>query len=126
MRLWALSDVATVLIGLGSQAEALEDGSYFLQACNAAIRQHDGERVSAEETVKGVHCLGYIGGFLDGLSLAAGVAKSQFPICLPKKGISANQAARIFVKYLRENPKVLNEPGRDSFVISMRNAFPCK
>lgn len=102
------------------------DGSAFLQACGAAVKQSDGAQVSQEEAMGALYCASYVSGFLDATSLATSTTKGQRNICTPERGITNDQAIRILVKYLRENPQTLHQSGRMSLYISLAKAFPCK
>lgn len=102
------------------------DGSAFLQACSAAVKQSDGAQVSQEEAMDALYCASYVSGFLDATSLATATTKGQRNICTPERGVTNDQAIRILVKYLRENPQTLHQSGRMSLYISLAKAFPCK
>jgi hypothetical protein len=73
-----------------------------------------------------LYCIGYVSGFLDGMSVAVTSTGGRQNVCLPQRGITNDQAIRIFVKYLRDNPQTLHETGRMSLYISLAKAFPCK
>ena len=103
-----------------------QDGSFYLRACGAAVKQSDGGSLSAEEATTSIFCIGYVSGFLDAHSLATTQSGTQKAICTPQRGISNDQAIRVFVKYLRENPKVLHESGRMSLFVALAKAFPCE
>jgi hypothetical protein len=113
-----------LLPSVKTEAQAL-DGSFFLQSCGAAVRMSDGQKLGPDETMASIFCTAYVSGFLDSMSITSGVLKAQRPVCLPEKGITNDQGIRIFVKYLRQNPEVLNESGRMSLMVSLKNAFPC-
>ena len=102
------------------------EGSTMLRACGAAVKQVDGVRISEEEAVQSLYCVGYVAGFLDSMSITVSVTGGRQSVCLPQRGITNDQAIRIFVKYLRENPQTLHESGRMSLYISLLSAFPCK
>ena len=102
-----------------------QDGSFYLQACGAAVKQSDGAQLSQEEGAGALYCASYVSGFLDGMSLAAGSTKPQKVVCLPERGITNDQAARLVVKYLRENPQTLHQSGRMSLYIALAKSFPC-
>jgi hypothetical protein len=90
------------------------------------VKQSDGGSLSAEENATSIFCIGYVAGFLDANSLATTQSGTQKVICTPQRGITNDQAIRVFVKYLRENPKVLHESGRMSLFIALAKAFPCE
>ena len=102
-----------------------QDGSFFLQACGATIKQADGGNITADETSASIYCIGYVAGFLDAYSVGTSFSKNEKIICTPKQGITNDQGIRIFVKYLRENPKVLHESGRMSLFVALAKTFPC-
>jgi hypothetical protein len=71
-------------------------------------------------------CFGYFTGTVNSLSfLGAGLSKGDSPICLPRTGISANQALKIFQKWASEHPQWLNEDAGIHVVLSLMDAFPC-
>lgn len=115
-----------VLTGTAQTTRAQgQDGAFWLRACNAALKIDEGASLPPEDQYAAVGCTGYVSGFLDGMSLASASAKSQRAVCLPDRGISNDQATRIFVKYLRDNPEVLHQSGRMSFYIALARSFPC-
>ena len=121
---------STVVAGLaalciGNAHAQGQDGSFYLQSCGAAVKQSDGENLGAKEGAAVLFCIGYVAGFLDAHSLATNQSGANKAICTPERGISNDQAIRIFVKYLRENPKVLHESGRMSLYVALAKAFPC-
>lgn len=103
-----------------------QDGSFYLRACGAAVKQSDGGSLSPEESATSIFCIGYVSGFLDAHSLSTSQDGTRKLICTPERGITNDQAIRIFVKYLRENPKVLHESGRMSLFVSLAKSFPCE
>jgi len=121
--------VLSIAAVMGATPHALaqgRDGSFMLQACGAALKQADGGSLAAEEAAPAIYCVSYVAGFLDGMSLATGTSGAKRNVCLPERGISNDQAIRIFVKFLREHPEGLHESGRSSLYISLARAFPCK
>jgi hypothetical protein len=101
------------------------NGSELLRGCNAAIRQTEGVNVAVEESIRALHCLGYVSGFQDAMGMADWTV-ANVQACVPRKGIEVDQGVRILVKFLRENPERLNESGRILFFTAMVRAFPCK
>ncbi len=117
-----------ILCGIGASPAYAQvaDGSRFLGACGAAMKQADGIQISDTELAESIWCIGYVSGFMDSLSISAKVNPGRQPACLPAQGITNDQAIRIFVKYLRENPGQLHESGRMSFMVSLAKVFPCR
>jgi Rap1a immunity proteins len=102
-----------------------QDGSFYLQVCGAAVKQSDGAKLNSGEELGALYCGSYIGGFLDAMSLASTLSKGNKIVCTPEQGITNDQAARIFVKYLRETPETLHQTGRMSLYVALAKAFPC-
>ncbi len=66
------------------------DGSKLLRACSAARQQQDGRDLSVEDAAEALWCVGYVGGFIDGLAVAqwgGGVPR----VCLPERGVEVDQ-----------------------------------
>lgn len=103
-----------------------QDSSFFLQACDAAVKQSDGRELPQQESLLALYCASYISGFLDATSLTSFSTNGEKNICTPDQGIANDQAVRILVKYLRENPEVLHQSGRTSLYVALAQAFPCK
>jgi Rap1a immunity proteins len=102
-----------------------QDGNLFLRTCSAAIKQAEGERLSAEEGAAAIFCASYVAGYIDAISLFTTALKAQAPICLPERGITNEQGARLLVKHLRENPSDLHKSGRITLFVVLAKAFPC-
>ena len=115
---------AALLTGV-SYAQSQDDGSFYLRVCSAAVKQSDGGQLTQEEGLGAIYCASYVGGFLDGMSLTLRASKGNKVVCIPERGITNDQAARILVKYLRENPETLHETGRVSLFVALAKAFPC-
>ena len=112
-------------IPVGTVAQGSE-GARFLRACGAAVKQQDGVSVSDQEMIESLWCIGYVSGFVDSLSISQSTGGGRQTVCLPQQGISNDQAIRIFVKYLRDNPGTLHETGRVLLYIALAKAFPCR
>jgi hypothetical protein len=121
-------NVIILVITLASAGQARSqggDGSFFLSACSATQREFDNVQLSKEDEAISMYCAAYVSGFLDGMSLTLGSSNAKRVVCLPEKGISNEQAVRVFVKFLRANPETLHQTGRMSFFIALAKAFPC-
>ena len=125
MALLELITVATfVMAGPIGHPVTGPDGSELLRACTATVRQADGATLNAEDAARSVWCVGYVGGFLDGLAVMNWRGGAS-PVCLPQNGIENEQAVRIVVKYLRNHPEQLHESGRIAVVVAIGEAFKC-
>jgi len=116
---------STVPVPSTSQAEEF-DGARFLRACGAAVKKQDGVTITNNELIESLWCIGYVQGFVDSNSVTQSVSGSRKGVCLPQQGVDNDQAIRIFVKYLRDNPQTLHESGRASLFIALTKAFPCR
>ena len=121
-----LAVTCLVLLLLAPDAQAHgADSAQLLRVCSAAVKWYDGVELSAEELIEAPGCIGYVSGFGDALVISASKASSRQVICFPQRGITNNQGVRIFVKYLRENPKDLHKDGGELLFTALARAFPC-
>ena len=102
------------------------EGERLLRACGAVVKEQDGLKVPDHEAIESLWCIGYVGGFLDSMSITQSSGGGRQRVCLPQQGVSNEQAIRILVKYLRENPQTLHATGRMSLYIALAKAFPCR
>ncbi|MNP43722.1 hypothetical protein D3C76_1375580 [compost metagenome] len=120
--------MAVALAGmLGSGAAMAEnvrlDGNGLLRQCQQFIKMMDGEKDFNRLDA------GTCGGFVQGVSSTVfffrGELKKDDKFCEPDTA-TGNQLVRIVVKYLKDNPKMLNE-GRTTLVwLALMDAYPCK
>jgi hypothetical protein len=108
-------------------------GVELLNDCRQAMRVIDGDKTLTDtEWVDGSHCTGYVLGVVDGYAVTEATEKARIHfssslICFPKTGsMPTPQVVRIVVKYLRDNPTHLSEPGASLVLLAMQEAFPCK
>lgn len=72
-----------------------------------------------------LQCISYIDGMMDMQALAKEFVSAAL-FCLPPKGISVDQAVRVFMKWAGDNPEQLHGSARVSVVLALASAFPCK
>jgi len=108
-----------------------QSGEELLRNCEKGVAQ------GTNPTVQDVVCVTYLKGFIAGLTVtqlaynapfngAAPLASMSF-VCLPKEGISSEQARRIVVKYLHDHPEELHENQQLLILTALVTAFPpCK
>ena len=108
-----------------ASASGMTSGNDLLQNCGFAVRLADGEKISPEQEVQGVFCIGYLNGFTDStaVSLPMGAKKNH---CLPAQGIPNGQLVRIVTKHLRNSPEKLHESARSLVYVALAEAFPCR
>lgn len=118
-----LIGLAVLLTPLTASAQNFT-GLDMLRACQIAINPPTDADVGTY--MKGARCLGFLDGMMDTTSIVTAVTKGQTNLfCAPKEGIGLEQAARIVVKYLTENPNDLHMPARMQAMVAFRVAFPC-
>ena len=102
-----------------------DDGSSLLTACSVKVRIDDGERnISEDEALKGLMCMEYILGFIDSHTTES-IFTEKKQYCLPDNGIRMQQAARIVVKFLKANPKFLQEKARLGTFAAFHESILC-
>lgn len=112
---------------LSSPAKAIDTGAELLRACSAVVKQADGLKISEEEGVLSVYCLGYVSGFTDSVRLTSHFYKPRDPkICLPEKGASNEQLIRVVTKWLKDHPENLHGSARLEVMLALENTFTCK
>jgi hypothetical protein len=136
--LFTVCAVLSVNVGITAPQEptaelSMPTGNELLQDCKQAMRAIEGDTTLTDlEFVDASHCTGYILGVVDGYAVTEASEKARIHfssslICFPKTGsIPTPQLVRIVVKYLRDNPTHLGEPGASLVLLAMQEAFPCK
>ena len=131
MRIFLWSAVLLLISGsLVAQDDWKGDGNSLLAKCSLAVRVFDGEKLSSSDAVEGGFCLGYIWGNQDTDHMVQMLEEHEKitllkHACPPSKASTA-QAARIVVKYLRDNPERLHMPASVLVTDAIRSSFPCK
>src|SRR5579864_536385 len=115
---------------LASQQTAPDDaytGVELLRQCKDAIRE--GEPGYAP-TPSGTMCIGYLDGFIAGFIVTERFYQAEShsmvaPMCLPKGGITGEQAVQIVVKWLSGHPQFLDLDEGLLVQNAFQEAFPC-
>ncbi|MET4423221.1 Rap1a/Tai family immunity protein [Bradyrhizobium sp. RT3a] len=90
-------------------------GNYMLQHCEHYIFK------SGQFDVWDGEC----GGAIATLTFLGNALPEGFKTC-PPKGHTKEQAARVVVSYMQNNPQLLNEPFRILAMTALSQAWPCK
>lgn len=118
--------VATVILLLTTSGGYAYTALDLLRDCRTAIAFTEG-RGQAGDFVSAAMCTGYINGMLDTNATVRMLNGDPAAIfCLPQQGIASEQAIRIVVKYLNDNPQHLNQSARVTAAMAVRVAFPCR
>lgn len=119
---------AIVLVGmLGSGAAIAEggDGNELLRMCQYAVRYMDNEKVNTNVFEQG-RCIGIVEAVMGTTLYRNSVLPKNLRVCFPASGISNGQGVRVLVKWLKENPAILN---KDNVLLTMSafaDTYPCK
>lgn len=113
------------LLGSGAAmaAESRFDGNELLQQCQSYIKLVDGEKTN-DFFSAGV-CAGFIQGVSSTVYFYSEEVKKDLRFCKPD-GVTNAQLVRIVVKYLKDNPKDLNEGRMTLAWTALMIAYPCK
>ncbi|MFZ0563081.1 MAG: Rap1a/Tai family immunity protein [Terriglobales bacterium] len=101
-------------------------GNAFLRLCSAI----DKEKLTDEEIAHVTSCVGYVAGFVDGVSVypiyAEAKAKQKVPklICRPD-GVEHGQLISVVLKYIRNHPEDAHLPTQLLIMGAIGEAFPC-
>lgn len=119
---WTSIFIGSITLAPHVQAK---DGAYFLKACEAAVKQADGAQLTLEDSLSSINCLTYISGFREALALSSKISKTPKLYCPSEGGVTNEQVARAFTKFLQSNPDSLTQNGSLSLYIALANNYPC-
>lgn len=103
-------------------------GVKLLEECQTAAKNFD--NAPANEAAGGIHCLGYLSGVDDTLTLwrennAASIkGNAQPPACIPSATML--ELAKVVVKYLNDHPNQLHKSYSELVVLALSDAYPCQ
>jgi hypothetical protein len=130
-----LAMLITVALGGLFYAEPVHaqtmDGNTLLDRCGELVKAIDNPSYSPDRG-KTWYCVGYIDGFYATMSVQRTVSsanyeqyqhKSVLGIAIPSD-VTREQIARVLVKWLRENPKSLNQDADMLMFAALIDAFP--
>lgn len=84
----------------------------------------EGRGSKDEAVLNFLSCIKYISGVIDGFQVMARVSDTKI-ICMPKTGISNDQAVKLFVKWINERPEQMHQTARTELLVMLRTTFPC-
>lgn len=113
-------------LALAQPAFATVTGEELLNRCSAAEKSVDGGKMSGDEMLDAMWCMGYMSGLLDGFSVGDYKVADAKMMCPPEDGLTRTQALRIVAKWLREHPEARQKSGRRSALLALAGAYPCK
>jgi|APLak6261703504_1056268.scaffolds.fasta_scaffold02358_1 hypothetical protein len=119
--------VLIILLWSALPASAAMTGQELLNRCTASEKSVDGtEKLTGEEMLDAMWCMGYMSGLLDGFSVGDYKVGAAKVMCAPEEGLTRTQAMKIVNKWLREHPDALPKSGRRGALLALASAYPCK
>ena len=125
MRVLAAIGIAATLL-LSFPAQATLTGDDLLARCSASEKSMNGAKLTAEEMLDSMWCVGYLSGLLDGFGVADFKVENTRMVCPAEEGLSRSQALGIITRYLRDHPEERPKSGRRDALLALSKAFPCK
>lgn len=102
-----------------------DDGNSLLADCNSAIRALDNRVTPSRAEALGIgRCFGLIQGIKD-LNTLYRVKDEGSAFFCPPDEVTLGQAARIIIKYMRDNPNKLHMPDSILIIAALEDAYPC-
>lgn len=101
-------------------------GDDLLTRCTASEKSMNGEKLTAEEMLDSMWCVGYLSGLLDGFGVGDFRVDNEKMVCPAEEGLSRSQALGIITRYLRDHPDERPKSGRRNALVALSKAFPCK
>ncbi len=118
--------LALLLFATASAAGATASGADLLARCGAYEKSLQNQKLSAEEALDAMWCMGYISGLLDGFGVSDFRIGEAIAVCPPEAAISRHKALAIILRWLRDNPQEHANSGRRSAILALARAYPCK
>jgi hypothetical protein len=111
--------------GAAMAADARFDGNELLAQCQYYIKLIDGGTARTDKHFDAGACGGFVQGVLATNIFYSDELKKDVKFCVPGTATYA-QLVRVVVKYLKDNPKLLNESQVVLTWSALRDAYPCK
>jgi len=121
MRATGVAVFLLLLFGQKMEAQSMgTKGSSLFNSCKIGLAnmEQPEKTISNHELLEGAVCVSYVQGFLD-----ARLDATDGMICT--KGHSYNVIVRVYVKFMEENPLLLDEHRSDGFRAALLAGFPC-
>ena len=124
---FSLMFVCSVFVPAQTTQEFPEtSGNAFVRLCSA-VEKH---KTTDEESAHAISCIGYVAGFMDGVSVypsfAEAKTKQKVPelFCRPER-VEHGQIVSIALKYIRNHPEEAHHPTQLLIMVALGEAFPC-
>lgn len=112
--------LAAIFVTLTGMASHAVTGNELLRQCRETERLMEDSRSRVDQLSAG-YCIGLVEGIKNTLTMVSSQAKTN---CMPASATN-EQAVRIVLKHLRNNPERLHLDGSVLVIESLGNAFTC-
>ncbi|SDW30438.1 hypothetical protein SAMN05444064_10219 [Pseudomonas syringae] len=124
MKAWIAAVSLWTIVVSGTVSAAASDGNQLITACQAVVKYMDGNKNT--DSYDFGYCIGIVEATEGSLMILNDVLPKQFKTCYPTTGTTNGQKARIVVKFLQENPAMLNQPATYLAMYAYKAAYPCQ
>ena len=135
--------ILTLAIGFSGNlysAEQIATGNDVLRDCTLALEMAQENYMkqvlskgnplpSKDQQNRAMQCLNYVVGYKDALYTSQIFQEKNGSVsfvCLPENNLNNEQALRIVITYLKDNPQMLDSPQAAVVFNAFYYAFPCK
>jgi hypothetical protein len=115
---------AIALAGMMVSGTAMADGNQLIVACQAVIKYMDGTKTI--DSFDFGYCIGIVEATEASLMIVNSSLPKDLRTCFPGTGTTTGQKARIVVKFLQENPAMLNQQATYLAMEAYRTSYACK
>lgn len=127
MKAWmtAVAMAGAMFAGVsGTVSAAIKaDGNEFLTQCQHYIKAVESEK-DFDRFQAGI-CSGMVQGVQSTVYFLSDDLKNDAKFCIPAD-VTNGQSVRIVIKYMKDNPKLLNENRTGLIWLALKDAYPCK
>jgi hypothetical protein len=95
-------------------------GSWLYHVCSAHVRGQDASKPDSDDLALALHCNEYIDGFIDGMTSSP----TPRPFC-PSPETNENTIIRVYVAFMKGNPKLMDAYRGIGFLLAMKKNYPC-
>jgi hypothetical protein len=124
MKAWTAAIVLAGGIASGAASASTADGNQLITACQAVVKYMDGNKNT--DSYDFGYCIGIVEATEGSLMILNDVLPKEFKTCYPTTGTTNGQKARIVLKFLQENPAMLNQPATYLAMYAYKAAYPCQ
>lgn len=123
MKKLMMAIVLAGMLGSGAVMAKGADGNELLTQCQSYIKLIDDEKNYS--SVNAGACGGFVQGVDSTVQFYSEVLKKDEKYCTPD-GVTNTQIVRVVVKFLKDNPQILNKNKTSLVWMALMDAYPCK